>query len=514
MSSGVSRTTSAQPMQQNAQVQTDKPRNPESANKFKESLQGSRPDGKESVSSRDSGGEQVSRDDGMRNRPEVRHQPREQGRVDSDGGRGNQGQSKGDDGKRDGQPQQGQVSIRSLPSPGMVDPRAAGPGKGLKPGLPGKPAGIPKGPTMGHGPDPKMAPRGLSRGGMGTGKMPTHPPGTSVRGTSPFAGDKMLSGLFGEKGKPTLRQTRTVGSRGMPAHRLQPEAKVRDPRFRGSLTAPDSSPRGIGRALRTPPPSPGAPIVGVGDKKGDKMPELVVQGHSSQGLPVERLDDGLRVDRDVMEVGREMRERDVKVVEVAPKGQVELQPRVLEAKNVQQTSKMSQAEIAEIVRKVESMVSKVQLGTTGAGDKQMALTIGDGRLKGVEIKVSVDKSGKLNCEFKAESADARNVLTEGIKDLEKSMQAKGLEVSKLEVGSDATGRRNFASQQEQQQKHEAAQAHLEAMEGGAQPQSRDPRMGAPKAAPARPTPAGVPGAVPSGAAVPTGQGPESSNYVA
>ena len=250
------------------------------------------------------------------------------------------------------------------------------------------------------------------------------------------------------------------------------------------------------------------------------MPDLSVTGHSSQGSALDRLDDGVRADRDAADVAKEMREKEIKPTEVVQaKPQIELQPRVIETQQVQSTQKMSSAEIAEIVRKVESMVSRVRLQTTAAGDKQMAMTISDGRLKGVEIKVTVDKSGKVNAEFKADAAEARSALTENIKELEKSLQSKGLEVNKLEIGSDATGRRDFSSQQEQRDRHEAAQTQLDSLEGGGNGPAqhlRDPRMGGGGAHPAGPrTGVGVPGAVPAGgAAVPSGNGPESSNYVA
>jgi hypothetical protein len=511
MSSGVSRTTPTQPSQQSGQVQTDRPRDPDTASKFKESLQSSKSDAADVVGK---GSDTMPRmEEGLRGQ-EMRHQFRDQGRVDSDGGRGRQGQGQSDEkGGRDSQ-SQAKHSAKTL-DPRLAPPPKQGP---LQPGMK-KPGLLPGAKGKGQALPGKAGE--LARGMVKTGTMKKQPPGSSVRGTSPFGAGKPLGSILGQKGAPTLRQTRAVGSRGFPAHRLQPEPGLRDPRFRAGLTSFDNAPKRTGRPLRTPPPSAGAPLIDAGEKKGEKMPEISVQGHSSPGPPVDRLDDGLRVDREAAERAKELREKEQKVVEAPPpKPQVELQPRVIEAKQVQSTQKMTQAEIAEIVRKVESMVSKVRLETTALGNKQMSLTVSDGRLKGVEINVTVDKSGKVNAEFKAENVDARNLLSENIKELEKSMKDKGLEVNKLEIGSEAAGRRDFASQQEQQRKHESAQAQLGGMDGGgdggqgqAQP-ARDPRMAGPKPAGARPG-AGVPGAVPTaGTAVPTGQGPETSNYVA
>jgi flagellar hook-length control protein FliK len=211
---------------------------------------------------------------------------------------------------------------------------------------------------------------------------------------------------------------------------------------------------------------------------------------------------------------KEVREKEIRPeAPVQAKTQVEMQPRVAASESVAQTQKMTQAEIAEIVRKVDQMVSNVRLESNRTGDKQMSLTVSDGRLKGVEIKVNIDKSGKINAEFKAENVDARNLLSDNVRELEKSLSAKGLEVNKLEIGSDAAGRRNFASQHEQQKKHEAAQEQLDRMEadgvfgkGGA----RDPRMGGAKPA-GGPRPAAVPGAMPSNA--PVIPGADSSTYV-
>jgi flagellar hook-length control protein FliK len=500
MSSGVSRASSAQPTQTSGQVQTDRPRDPEAAGKFRDSMQSSKSDGSDGVRDR---GDQSSRlDDSMRGQSEVRQQYRDQGRVDSDGGRGGRGQGGQSDDRGGGRDSQGQPQTR------LHDPRMGVPKGPQAPAHPPGHQGLHSKDAMMH-----QTPPGLSRGTMPSATLPKHPLGT-VRGTSPFGG-KQLGSILGQHQKPTLKQTRTLGSRGMPTHHLQTEARVRDPRVRGSLVLLEGSPKHAGRALRTPPPSAGAPLVGTGEKKGvlDKMPELVVSGHSGAGARGDRLEDGMFTEREPVDSTKEVREREFKPTEVVAKPQIEFQPRVVESQKVQQTQKMTSVEIAEIVRKVEQMVSNVRLQTNVQGDKQMSLTISDGRLKGVEVKVSINPAGKVQAEFKAENVDARNTLSQNIKELEKSLEAKGLEVNKLEIGSDAAGRRDFASQKEQQQKHEAAQAALDGMDSTGGKSARDPRMGGPKPAAARPA-SGAPGAVPTGTAVPTGEGPETSNYVA
>ena len=253
MTSGV---TSSSPMQpsQSSSVQTDRPRDADAASKFKDSLS-SKSDSSDSVSSRDTSDTMPRMDDSLRSQGEMRSSYREQGRVDSDGGRGSQGHDKGSDDKggRDSKGH-GDTSLR------VHDPRMAPHGMG--PHGP-KPGAKHAGPTLGKGlkgHSPPPTPGELSRGMVKTGAMLKRPPGSSVRGTSPFAG-KPLASILGSHQKPALRQTRAMGSRGMPAHRLLPEAGLRDPRFRGGIVTHDNAPKHAGVPLRTPPPSAGAPCL-------------------------------------------------------------------------------------------------------------------------------------------------------------------------------------------------------------------------------------------------------------
>jgi hypothetical protein len=499
MSTGVSRTTPTPQAQSGSAAGAERPRDAESASKFRESLQETRSDRDSMSGLQDNlgGRGDIRMDDGGRGR--------EQGRVDADGGgRGNQ---RGDEkGSRD---DRGDTRAR--------DPRM---GPSQPKGLPGPPM---KGPKLPGTPGPQPNQTGMSRGLLPTGQMKKQPPGVSVRGRSPFDGGKGMGTLLGQKPKPMLKQTKTLGSRGMLPKGLRPELKPKDPRFRGTLSSAEAMPRKPATPLRTPPPSAGAPLRGSGAREGveggEKMPQLGLSQHSRPvDRPEHRFEDAGRIDREAFDPLREVREKEARVVElpVQAKPAVELQ-KVAPAEQLQQTQRMSSVEIAEIVKKVEKMVSNVRLETTRAGDQQMSLTMSDGRLKGVEIKVSMDKNGKINAEFKAEDVGARNLLTENVKELEKAMQAKGLEINKLEVGSDAAGRQNFANQQDQQRKHESAQQGLDALDAVTGPENvvRDPRMSGAR----RPAGAGRPGtpgvgAPAAGQAIPTGDGSVSSNYIA
>jgi len=469
----VARTTSMTPSSQaqTSSAVSDK-RTSEGPSKFKESLDSSR------------GGEQssVRSDDGARG-------SQDRGRVDQDG-RGKQGQGE-------------QVGREA-------HPRATPPLH--KPHLPINPELQKKKPEILPHKGPDVAPRGL----MQPGEHGKRPPGSTVRGGSPFVGDKMLEGILGQKkGKPVLRQTQTLGSRGLPSHNLQPEAKIRDPKGRGGFVLPEPGGKRLAPPPRTPSSAAGATLLSPEGKAPKHHPKLDVEAHShgtSKHIGLGERDLGMGRGEKDFDPLKEMRDRELRVVDgpVQQKPTVELQPRVAPSENVQQAQRLTSAEIAEIVRKVESMVSKVQVSTGVSGDKQMSLTLGDGRLKDVQLNISVDKNGGVKVGFNAENVDSRNLLSENIKKLEENLQSKGLQVSELSVGSSATGRQNFANQQDQQNKLKSAQEQLEQMEksGVLSTGSRDPRMGGGSRTGSG---VGAPGSIPGGI-VP--QGETSANYVA
>ncbi len=357
----------------------------------------------------------------------------------------------------------------------------------------------------------------------------------TVRGDTPFKRPGVLHQGLAGKGpkKPLLGMARTVGSRGLLPKQLLAQAGGRRAALRTAMSAQRASKRSLfARPLRTSPPSPGAPLP-AGFRRGAKknMPQLRMQAHSKPLLGPRKIDleaqprvgdvvSDAALTADKLEdsgqgVGENKEASPVVEPNIVPPSQVEFQSRVERAESVQQTQRMSQAEIKEIVRKVENMVSNVRLRTTVKGGAEMSLTMSSGRLEGIELSIKVGKDGKLDVSFTADAADARNLLTENVKELEKALQAKGLEVNRLDVGSDVVGRQNF-SDSEQGQNAETSRELLEqvADQEAEQAAIRDPRFGPPGRPGARRGPVGPAGAIPGSVRGLKGGEKDSATYVA